>query len=225
MKYPLSFASHLAAQVLVLTLDLVAIWVLFRQVNTLGGWTSGQVIYLYCISGLAFGVSDLFVDSVSSTSQYVRLGTFDRFLMRPMSTLVQLMAQEFELRRVGRMIQPAIVLVVTLTRVPVDWTIARELLVPVSIVAGSLLFTGVTLIANSLSFFMPSTQEFANAFTYGGQTLAQYPVHLFGEWMRRISLFVVPVAVVAYLPGLFVLDAPNPLGIPRWMQESAPLSL
>ena len=98
-KYPVSFVSHLVAQTLILGLDLLAIWVLFQQVPTLGGWTSRQVLYLYGISGTAFGLADIFVSAIERTTEYVRLGTFDRFLLRPMSTLIQLEAQEFEQKK------------------------------------------------------------------------------------------------------------------------------
>ena len=222
-KYPVSFVSHLVAQTLILGLDLLAIWVLFQQVPTLGGWTSRQVLYLYGISGTAFGLADIFVSAIERTTEYVRLGTFDRFLLRPMSTLIQLEAQEFELRRIGRVIQPVVVLIASLLVLHVHWTIGRALLVPFSLLGGFVFFAGLYLITCSTAFFVPSTQEFANAFTYGGQMLTQYPVHLFGEWLRRIALFIVPLGVVAYLPGIYVLQAPNPLGVAPWMQVGAPL--
>ena len=222
-QYPLSLAAHFMAQMLILCLDLMVIWVLFLRVHALGEWNRGQVIMLYGVSGTAFGIGDLLVSAVERTTDHVRLGTFDRFLLRPAGTLLQLLASEFELRRSGRLIQPLVVLVVAIATVPIRWTPAHVVLLVWMIIGGALIFSGVWVATAAAAFWLPSTQEFANAFTYGGSYATQYPISIMGEWMRRLLLTAVPLAFVAYVPCLELLDAPNPLDIPRWLSYAAPL--
>ncbi len=223
-QYPASLIAHLIAQVLVLGLDLLAIWALFLRVHALGGWTRGQVLGLYAISGTAFGIGDLFVSAVERTAEHVRLGTFDRFLLRPAGTLIQLLANEFELRRLGRLIQPVVVLVLVLTSVAVDWTPAHIALCAAMIVGATTMYSAIWVSTAALAFWIPSTQEFANAFTYGGQYASQYPISIMGEWMRRILLTAIPLGLVAYVPGIELFGAANPMGIARWMSFVAPFA-
>jgi ABC-2 type transport system permease protein len=63
----------------------------------------------------------------------------------------------------------------------------------------------------------------ANAFTYGGQHLAQYPIDVMGRYLRGFFTFVVPLAFVAYLPGAWLFDKPMPFGFPRFVAWSGPL--
>jgi ABC-2 type transport system permease protein len=61
-----------------------------------------------------------------------------------------------------------------------------------------------------------------NAFTYGGNFLSQYPVTIFGRWLRGLVIFVIPIAFVAYFPALYVLDRDDELGLPGWLRFASP---
>ncbi|MBA2437548.1 MAG: ABC-2 family transporter protein [Acidimicrobiia bacterium] len=59
------------AQVFVTATELAAIAVIFGQVDPLAGWTLEEVALLYGLSGLAFGVADLFVSQAELASQHM----------------------------------------------------------------------------------------------------------------------------------------------------------
>jgi ABC-2 type transport system permease protein len=224
LQYRTSFVASVLAQSILTFLDCVVILALFTRVPALGGWDRGQVLVLYASSVLSFGLADVLVAPVEQTALYVRLGTFDRLLIRPVSVLGQILGYEFALRRIGRLVQSGIVLAVTIATGTVDLpsTLRALFLVP-AVLGGGATFAGLFVMVNTLSFWFPNSKEVGNAFTYGGETVAHYPTHIFRPWLRNAALFVVPVGVVSYVPGIFVLDAPNPLGIPVWLQLLSPL--
>jgi ABC-2 type transport system permease protein len=213
-QYRTSFLLFLAAQFLVAAVDLAAIGVLFANVDALAGWSVAEVVALYGISGVAFGVADLFISQVEQASKHIKAGTFDQFLIRPVSPLLQLSATEFALRRAGRMIQPAVALAVALVVAEVRWTPDRILLLPLALFSATCIFAAVWVLTSSIAFWTVETQEVGNAFTYGGNALTTYPIDVFGGWLRRIVVFVVPLAFVAYLPAAHLFDKPLPLGLP-----------
>jgi ABC-2 type transport system permease protein len=90
-------------------------------------------------------------------------------------------------------------------------------------VSGMAIYAGVWVAVASVAFWAVDSIEFANAFTYGGSFLSQYPVNIFGSWLRRLVIFVVPLAFVVYFPALYVLDKDDPLGFPRAVQFAPPL--
>jgi ABC-2 type transport system permease protein len=59
-------------------------------------------------------------------------------------------------------------------------------------------------------------------FSYGGVTLVDYPLDIYADWMRRFVTFVLPIGFVSYYPALFLLDRPDPLGLPDWMRLMSP---
>lgn len=223
LQYRTSFYLFLAGQTLVTGVEFASIAVLFGRVDALAGWSIAEVAFLWALSSLAFGIGDLFISQVELASVHIKAGTFDSFLIRPVGALVQLSATEFAPRRLGRSIEPAIVLVVVLTRINVRWTPGHVLLVPLALVSGVAIYGSIWVLTSSLAFWTVETQEIANAFTYGGNTLTSYPIDVFGGVLRRIVVFVVPLAFVAYVPAAELLDKPMPLGLPRAVAWMSPL--
>jgi ABC-2 type transport system permease protein len=222
-QYRTSFVLYLVGQSLVAATDFAAIAVIFSAVDRLGGWSGAEVALLFGLSGFAFGLADVFVSPVEFAAYHIRDGTFDSFLVRPMSALWQLLAQEFALRRVGRSIQPLLVLVVALTLVEVDWGWAEVVLVPVSLSCGFVIYGAIWVATSSLAFWTVEMREVASSFTYGGNLLTSYPLDVLGTWMRRLALFVVPLGSVAYLPAARLLGKPLPFDLPGIVAWSGPL--
>ena len=224
VSYRASFVTMLVSNAVVTGLDLVALLALFQRVDTIGGWTARQVLVLYSLSALGFSLADSTVGSVDKSAEQVRTGAFDRLLVRPMSTLGQLLVDRFEVRRFGRAVLPACVLGVVVSSGTVQWTIIKVLLVPVVVVSSAVLAGALFVATASVSFWLVNSTELASAFTFGGSFASQYPAHIFGTWLKQVLLFVVPLGAVNYLPALYLMDAPNPLAVPRWAQLSGPLA-
>ncbi len=223
VQYRASFVAFLLAQTILFGTDAVAVWAVFTKVSSLGHWNVRQVLFLYGITTCAFGVADIFVSPVENASIHIQAGSLDRLYVRPMGILTQLLAQEFALRRVGKLLQATIVLIVGISLTSVHWTPARVAMVPFAIACGAITYSSLFVLTSSLSFWLVSTQEIANSVTYGGVTMSQFPVHIYGAWLRRTVLTVIPIASVAYLPGLYILQAANPLRIATWAQILSPL--
>lgn len=222
-QYRTSFLLFLVSQAAVAVFDLAVIAALFSQVDTLAGWSGVEVALLFGLATLSFGIADTLVSPVEMVSRHLRAGTFDHFLLRPTAALVHLVGVEFALRRIGRTLQPVVVLVVALVAAPIEWTPERVLLVPVALAAGTVIFASIWVATSAISFWTVDSQEFANAFTYGGGLAAQFPIDVFAGWLRRFATFVVPIAFVAYLPAARLLGKDRPLGLPAVSAWAAPL--
>jgi ABC-2 type transport system permease protein len=213
-QYRTSFVLYLLGQTIVAGTELVAIVVIFTAVDRLAGWSGAEVVLLFGLSGVAFGLADLFVSPVELAARHIKAGSFDQFLVRPVGALWQLLAAEFALRRLGRTVQPLVVLVVALPLVDVAWGPAEVVLVPLSVACGAAIYGAIWVITSSLAFWTVETQEVASSFTYGGDLLTSYPLDVLGTWLRRLVTFVVPLGSVAYLPALRLLGKPLPSGLP-----------
>ena len=62
-----------------------------------------------------------------------------------------------------------------------------------------------------------------NILTYGGHELNQYPAHIYPLGLRRFFTYIVPTLFLAYYPTLYVLDKPDPTGMPPWVRFIGPL--
>ncbi|WP_437050258.1 ABC transporter permease [Streptomyces sp. enrichment culture] len=224
MAYRASFVMTTAASFVVTGLDFVAILLMFSRVDALGGWPLPEIAFLYGLSAVAFGLADLAIGSAERLGRRVRDGTLDTLLVRPAPVLAQLAADRFALRRVGRVTQGALVLGWALTAVEVDWTPDRLLLMPVMLVSGAVIFGAVFVAGAAFQFAAQDAAEVANAFTYGGTTLLQYPPTLFAQELVRGVTFVLPLAFVNWLPASYVLGRPYPLPLPSWAAFASPVA-
>ena len=222
-EYRASTAIFFISQLLITSLDLLVVLAIFGQVDQLAGWTLPEVALLYGVAGTAFNLADVFASQAERASRRIKEGTFDLLLVRPLGTLVQLSAYEFEIRRVGRIVQAVAVLFVAVGTVEVDWTVDRVGLLLLTVAAGAVIFGSIWVVTSSIAFWTVDTQEVANSFTYGGVTLSEYPLEVLGPWLRRLVTFIVPLAFVAYLPVSHVLGRTLPFGLPSWVGYASPL--
>ena len=75
-----------------------------------------------------------------------------------------------------------------------------------------------------IQFWTIDSNEVANAFTYGGNTITQYPMTVFPKEIVKGLTFLLPLAFVNWYPALYVLDKPDPFGFPEWLQFASPLA-
>ncbi|HVU77384.1 MAG TPA: ABC-2 family transporter protein [Gaiellaceae bacterium] len=223
LQYRGSFALDLSGSFLISFLDFFAVLIVFHNVDRLGSWNVHEVALLYAISMVSFALTDLVIGHLDLLPQKVRDGTFDVLLVRPRSTLLQVAALDFQLRRLGKALQGVIVLVYALAHLHVAWTAGRVVMLVLTIPTGVVLFSAVWVAGVCIVFWTVDGGEFTNAFTYGGNFLTEYPIDIYSRWTRRILAYVVPLAFVAYFPCLYILDKPDPLGLPDFLQFSGPV--
>jgi ABC-2 type transport system permease protein len=222
LQYRLSFALNFLGMALLTLLEFVAILIIFEQVPELGGWTVEEVALLYGIANVSFGLADLAIGHLDLFPNMIREGTFDQILVRPLPSLFQVVASDFALRRLGKVTQGLGVLIFALAQADIDWSVGRAAMLPVAVLAGTVIYAAVWIALATIAFWIVDAIEFVNAFTYGGNFLSQYPLNVFARWLRGLVLFVVPIAFVAYFPALYILDKPDELNLPDALRYASP---
>jgi ABC-2 type transport system permease protein len=86
-----------------------------------------------------------------------------------------------------------------------------------------LVFLAIFIAGAATAFWTPQTGELTNMFSFGGQFMTSYPMHIYQSWMRSVFTFVIPMAFVNFYPSLYLLGKPDPLGLPSWMPFVSPL--
>lgn len=187
MTYRASFALTLVTSFAVTFFDFVVILLMFGQVEGLGGFAFAEVAFLYGATGTSFGLADLTMGSLQRMGKRVRDGSFDMFLLRPAPVLAQVAADKFALRRLGRVAQGLFVLIWALLILDLEWTAVKVLLLPVMLLCGTLIFSAVMIVGASALFWAQDAAEVTSSFTYGGNTLLQYPPAIFAQDLVRGS--------------------------------------
>lgn len=223
MQYKTSFVMQTIGSFAGNVLDLVILPFTFARFSSLDGWSLGEVLFLYALASISFGIHEVITEGFDEMSTYIKQGTFDRVLLRPVTPFTQMLAADFEMRRLGRSLQGVVALIFALTQIHVTWTWGKLLFFPVTIASSVVLFSGITVLGATLCFWTIERTEVINIFTYGGTYMASYPISILQRWLRQLVTFVIPLAFVAYYPGLYFLDRTDPFGVPPQVSFVTPL--
>ncbi|HEX4789929.1 MAG TPA: ABC transporter permease [Actinospica sp.] len=222
-QYRVSLALTGLTQIVTTCLDLIAILVIYSQVQVIGGFDLPETLYLYGTTRLAFGLSDLVASGVETLGDSIRLGTFDLVLIRPVSTLAQVLADQFTPKRLGKLVPAGATLVWALTVLPLHWTALKVAVCCGTVLCGFVLYCALWVLTGCISFIAVDAREVANTFTYGAEFATEYPITIFGRPLGFALTFVLPVAFVTWQPTLYVLGLPDPFGLPGFLRFASPL--
>ena len=223
MQYRVSFVLSTLGQLLSTGVEFVGILALFDRFGSLSQWSLVEVAFFYGLVNVAFASTDALSRGFDHVGELVRTGEFDRMLLRPRSTVLQLIGQEFTLKRIGRFLQGGGVLLWATLYLNIEWSAATVALTAATVICGAFFFLGLFINIGTLSFWTTETLELMNVLTYGGIEASKYPLAIYRPWFRRFFTMVIPMGCVTYFPVLAILGRPDPLGTSLAFQYAAPM--
>ena len=223
-SYRANFAIDLSSSLLVGVVELAEVWVLYHNVDRLGGLDFAQILIVFGLADLAFSVADLAFGHCDNLPTYLRAGTLDVFYLRPQPLLLQLITSDISLRRLARAVVGFTALIAGLVAADVDWSPTAVLLIVVSLLSGVATFAAMFVWAAGAQFFLIDGAEATNAFVYGGRYAASQPASIWNRPLRAVFVFFFPMAFTAYLPTVTLLGLPGSEWLPGWLGWCAPLA-
>lgn len=224
LQYRISFVLDIISFGAMTTVELAVIGALLSRFPSIGGWSFREVALLYGLTAIAFGTAEMIARGFDAPfERMMQQGSFDTVLIRPAGAFFQVIASEFQLRRLGRVIQGTAALSYALAGLPIRWTAAKALVIPLSIASGATIFGALIVFSATVCFWTIKLPEVFHILTSGGQQMVSYPLHIYQGWMRALFLSAIPLGFVSYPAGLYLLDRPDPFGLPGGVIWLAPL--
>src|SRR5688572_30748263 len=205
LEYRASFVMHAAGQFLITGLEFLGMWALFGRFGQIEGWTLPEVAFFYGLISITWSLADAVSRGFDVFGATVKSGDFDRLLLRPRSTILQLFGHELTLRRAGRLAQGLAVLAFAISTLDIPWSGPRVALLVFAMAGGVCAFLGLMILQATSAFWTTESLEVWNAFTYGGVTMSQYPLSIYRPWFRHLFIFVIPLGCINYLPAVAIL--------------------
>ena len=169
LQYRAAFLLAALGQFLVTGTEFLGIWVLFERFGHLATWRFVEVALFYGVVNSTFACADALSTGFDLFgSNYVKTGDFDRLLLRPRSTVLQLAGHELALRRIGRLAQGLLVFGWAAAALDIHWWLGNISLLLFTVISGICFFFGLIMIQATLAFWTTETLEIMNILTYGG---------------------------------------------------------
>lgn len=225
-QYKIDLVLDVLTYFLVTVLEFGALLLYFVPFPTLLGWHVGEVALLSAVASIGFGFAELFGGGIDNFNTIIRLGDFDRVLLRPAGTLIQVSTTQFRLRRLGRITEGicAFGLALFLLRsLRLTWSPLKVLALILGIGSSALIFIAILLLGATVCFWTVEVTELTSSLTYGGREMLSYPLTVYHQLMQRLFIYLIPLAFGTYVPVCYLLGRPLPFGLPDWLAFISPL--
>jgi ABC-2 type transport system permease protein len=223
MQYPASFFMLIFGHAAITCIEFLGLWALFDRFGSIQGWIVGEVALLYGMANISFALADMLGRGFKSIPDMIRTGDFDRILLRPRLTFLQVLGQQVELYRVGRLVQGLVVLAWGFTSIETTITIADLFYLLLAITGGACLFIGVFALQATMAFWTVEGLEVGNILNYGGVQAAQYPLDIYQRWFRNLFTYFIPIACLNYYPIILITQKRDLSEVEAVVMHAAPV--
>lgn len=222
LQYRANFILFAIGNALSALIEYAGVWALFDRFGSLGRWHFYEVGVFFGVSQIAFAISEAVPREFDLFSRHVRTGEFDRILLRPRSTVLQMLGADLQIMRLGRFVSGATILAVSLSALDIvkTWHAGHYILLFASILGGAFLYSGIIIVQAASCFWTVESIEVWNCITYGGNTALQYPLDVYRRPIRLFFTAVVPLAAISYWPCSYLLGIGY---VSKWMSFVSPL--
>lgn len=198
--WPMQMVSVL----LTVATDPLEVLLLFSRFGSIGDWSIERVMLVYGLALSSFGLAELLARGFDAFPGQVRTGVFDRVLLRPRSTFLQILGTRFHLHRLSRVIGGLFVVAWSLLRQEADMGLLPLLQLLLALVGGALVYSGIFVLSSAIAFWTVQQLDWVNIFTNGSYQVAKVPPHLLPAWLRNTFTFLMPMFICSYYPAAAV---------------------
>lgn len=223
---PRYLVMRLVGSAVFVLVEAAAVVILLGRFDSLAGWSADEVVVLIGLAQAGLGLAMFLGDPLEPPvfSALVREGTFDDALTRPLSPMLWVMTSDVQVRELARFGAGLTVFAWGAARAGVAWTPANVGVTVLAVACTTALVFSVLVFGAAATFFTVEGPELVNAFTYGGATLAGYPLSIYGPALRVVFLWVVPFGLAVFVPALTLLERKGPPGVPAGLLVVTPFA-
>jgi ABC-2 type transport system permease protein len=183
---------------------LAFIGIVFQKIPQLGGWTFYELVFMFSFAGLGRGLNQVFFNVPYGLTRFIRRGTLDILMIRPVGPLFQAIGVTQEINGMGNVITSFIILCYAAANLGIEWTFGKVLYTLIAIISSMFIILAVLFSIMVCTFWVQEIRSviYPVAWLYD---FSKYPLDIFGPVLRGILTFVIPYSIGSYYPSVYIL--------------------
>ena len=204
LEYRANFVMWFVFTIVYHGVALAALYVTMRTFPSMNGWDFRQMFFLYALWMTGHELHNALFFNVVSVPEFVREGRFDRFLVRPLDALFQVLTVPTQTFPDGLVLAiVTFVLATVYAHVRVDWVFL--LFAPLVIMGGALIDLGISLAVATMSFWFVRVDTLRWVVMALEQDFTRYPISIYTRGVRVVLTFILPFAFMNFFPAAYFL--------------------
>jgi len=184
---------------------ILSFFIITEKFGTLGGWTFWQMSLIYGIWRLSHSISISFFQQAWNIGYYVRSGTFDSFLIKPLNPLYQLFCIQFQKIGIPHFISGVVIVSVSMTKLALSISAIDILYLFIAVIAGAVIEMFMTLLMSSFSFWFINSRNLLDITLRIDYTLMQYPINIYNKAIKGLLTYIFPFAFMSFYPAQYFI--------------------
>jgi ABC-2 type transport system permease protein len=209
LEYRCHFCASVALRLFWLVSAALTVRVFFSRVDRVAGWSYDETLVVVGLFFSLYGFHEaLLTPNLSRISEYVRLGTLDFFLTRPVDSQFLI-----SFRNIGiyNVLDPAFGLGLVAYALWMRGTapgVAQLLVATLTFMSALVLLYSLQLMLQTTTFWLTNIER-ADAVVKGALETARLPIDFYGGLAKRLLTAVFPVALLTTATARALLTRPN----------------
>jgi ABC-2 type transport system permease protein len=205
LEYRANFIMWFAFTIVYHATAVGALFVTMQQFPSMNGWTFRDMFFLYAMWMCGHELHNALFFNTVSVPEFVREGRFDRFLVRPLDSLFQVLTVPQQLFPDGLILALVTIVAATwATGVRVDPLFLT--FVPLIAAGGALIELGISLVVATISFWFIRVDTLRWVVMSLEQDFTRYPISIYTRGVRIVLAFIFPFAFMNYFPATYFLQ-------------------
>ena len=211
MEYKVDFVIGAVGFLVEQVINIAFLTIVFGRVEKLQGWGYYEVLFIYGFSLFPNGLDHLLFDNIWNVAYWlVRKGEFDKYLTRPINTLLIVTVEEFQVDSFGKLIVGIALIVTSLRHITLPFVWYDIPLAMIAILFGMLIYASIKTIFGSIAFWTKRSGHILEV-AYNLNQFSQYPVSIYSRAVRGAVTYIIPFALTSYYPASYLLRHTQPV--------------
>ncbi|HTV58619.1 MAG TPA: ABC-2 family transporter protein [Verrucomicrobiae bacterium] len=197
----ISLATSFAATVF----SLGFVVILLKKAVQLAGWNLYEVIFLWGFTQIPYGIFNIIsLNLYDFGNNYIIEGKFDRILLRPISSLFQVLFETFRIESFQEIATGIFCMVWATHELGVRWTLLKFAMLFFYGICAAVIYVSVFLILSAVSFWFEDRigvhPPVWNIIAFG-----RYPLSIYSGAVQFVLCWIIPFGLASFYPSVRLL--------------------
>lgn len=209
LEYRADFFSAVLASFLGTAASFGFLLIVFSRGVSVRGWKFEEMVFLYGFSLIPFGIFNVFSWNLwQFADRYLIEGRFDRVLLRPVSSIFQVLFESFRLESIESIVTGIVAVLWASRRLGLSLTFGNAFLFTFWAISGGVIYVAIFLALTATSFWIEDRIGISPP-VFNLMQFGRYPLTIYDAWVRLALSFVIPFAFASFYPTARFLRRPE----------------
>mgnify|MGYP000193688928 CR=1 FL=1 len=182
--------------------SILTLLIIFKNTISLGDWNYYQLLFLQGYISLIIGITDLLTDNLwSFAGTIIARGEFDKYLIKPIPSLLAVIIDRFQMEAIGSIIISSIIVIYSCIKMRMNLNLSFF----VYILSSCLIIIAIKIIVASTAFKLKKSRALMYLI-FKFLDFCKYPLTIYPKMIQFFLTILLPFGIASYYSVKSILN-------------------